>query len=605
MLAMMLSRVVFYVFNSSNFLHLGLSDLAASFWFDAVTISLLGFPYLALSILPLPFQANKWYLGLKKILFYLTFIILIALNLIDVEYFSYSQKRSTADLFTILSAGNDFAQQITSFFRDFWMLLVFLILFYVGMVFLLNKIKIKAEKFSFKRDVFWFLVCLTSFIVIGRGGFQLKPISPIDASKFTRIENAALVLNTPFTMVKSFNKGGLDEKNYFSEQEEMRLFNPIQSTHPQHLYDSKPNIVIIILESFGNEWIGAAGAKKSFTPFLDSLTKVSLYFKNGVSNGKKSIEAVPSIVSSLPSLMDNPYISSSYGSNKVTSLASLLKNYGYESGFFHGATNGSMRFDGFAAQTGFDHYMGRKEYKNDEHFDKSWGILDEYFNPWTAKELSNYHKPFFATLFTLSSHHPYYIPPHMRGKLRKGPQPICESIHYGDYSLAKFFKEAKKQAWYNNTIFVICADHTSATESEIYNQRTELFKIPILFFDPSGKLKAKKEERLFQHIDIMPTLLDLLDLELSYYAFGNSYFKNTDPEAITFLEGTYHYFRNNHLLTFSSEKARNLYSIKVQKKDTPDSLSYYKKESKLYEKRLKAIIQRYNRDLILNQTHIK
>jgi phosphoglycerol transferase MdoB-like AlkP superfamily enzyme len=602
LLCMQLSRVIFLIYNWSNFIHVGFTDFFVSAFFDLVTICLLGVPFIVLSVVPFDFRNQKFYQFGLKFLFYVILILFIALNLIDVEYFSYTQKRSTIDLFTIISAGNDFMQQLTSFFKDFWMLLIFMLGFLILTRFLNKRIQIKAEKHSFLKEVLIFVLVFGLTILIGRGGFVLKPISPIDAARYTRVENAALVLNTPFTMVKSFNKGGLEEKNFMSLAEEKKLFNPMKVSVPLNILPEKTNVVIIMLESFGNEWVGAAGAKKSFTPFLDSLTKVSLYFKNGIANGKKSIEAVPSVVSSLPSLLDNPYISSTYGNNKIESLASILNDKGYETAFFHGATNGSMRFDGFAAQVGFQHYFGRKEYNNDAHFDQSWGILDEYFNPWTAKELTKFNKPFFATLFTLSSHHPYFIPKHMRGKLRKGPQQICESIHYGDYSLKKFFEEAKKQPWFQNTVFVLCADHTSATNSETYNQRTEMYKIPIIFYDPSGKIKAQKVETVFQQIDIMPTLLDLLNVKMNYYSFGQSYYQNTEPEALTYIEGTYHFYRKNHMITFSNEKARNLYNFKVLKKDTPDSIAYYKKEAKMYEKRLKAMIQRYNRDLIMNQT---
>ncbi len=242
-----------------------------------------------------------------------------------------------------------------------------------------------------------------------------------------------------------------------------------------------------------------------------------------------------------------------------------------------------MRFDGFAAQAGFKHYFGRKEYNNDAHFDKTWGILDEYFNPWTAKKLSEYKKPFFATLFTLSSHHPYFIPKHLRGKLRKGPQQICESIHYGDYSLEKFFKEAKKQAWYDNTIFVICADHTSSTNSEIYNQRSEMYKIPILIFGGNNQIKFKKETEVFQQLDILPTLLDLLNLETKFYAYGKSYYNTKrEADAITYIEGTYNYFSPKHMMTFSNDQVRNYYNIEEVIKNTPDSLNFYLKASKKY-----------------------
>ncbi len=604
LLCMQLTRIVFLYFNWSNFNHVGFTDFFASIWFDCITISLLAFPFIVLSLIPFNFCEKRWYSLVLKFLFHFFNVAFIALNLVDVVYFSFTQKRSTADLLAIVGGGDDFAQQIGSFFKDFWLLIVILAVFVFLASFLNKKIKTEKQSFSFIKKTIIFVLSLAFFIVVARGGFRLKPISPLDASTFTRVENSALILNTPFTMVKSFNQSGLEEKDYFDLKIELALFNPEQKTVPQNLLPKKTNVVIIMLESFGNEWVGASGSKNSFTPFLDSLATKGLYFKNGIANGKKSIEAMPSIVASIPSLVDNPYISSPYGTNEIHSLASILNKQGYETGFFHGATNGSMRFDGFAAQAGFKHYYGRKEYDNDAHFDKSWGILDEYFEPWTARKLSEYKKPFFATLFTLSSHHPYFIPKHMRGKLKKGPQQICESINYGDYSLKKFFQEAKKQAWYKNTIFVLVADHTSSTNSEIYNQRTEMYKIPILFFDPSGKLKAKKETRVFQQLDIMPTILDLLNVETNFYSFGKSYYNPAEPEAITYIEGTYHYFKKDHMLTFSNEKARNLYNFKIRKKDTPDSLSYFKKESKLSERKIKAIIQRYNRDLIQNQTKV-
>lgn len=610
LLFMQLSRIVFYLFNRPSFTDIGFRDFTAAVWFDIITISLLCLPFIILSILPLPFRGNRYYQLLLKVLFHLLNTLILVLNLIDVEYFNYTSKRSTMDLLTILGAGNDFAQQIGSFFRDFWFLLILLLLFFFVSNWLYNRtryretIPVTGQRAFWIKDALLFAVLLAVFIILGRGGLGLKPVSPIDASQYTRIENTALVLNTPFTMLKSYNKANLEEKDYFTLKEELKLFNPVKVSHPQHLLPNGTNVVVIMLESFGNEWVGAAGAEESYTPFLDSLAGQSLYFQNGISNGKKSIEAVPAIVAGIPSLLDNPYISSAYGNNKIESLPILLKRQGYVSGFYHGATNGSMKFDGFAAQAGFDGYFGRKEYNNDDHFDKTWGILDEYFNPWTARQLTSYKAPFFATLFTLSSHHPYYIPPHMRGKLKKGPEPICESISYGDYSLRRFFEEAKKQPWYNHTIFVICADHTPATASPLYSQRTEMYKIPILFFDPQGRIQPKKETRFFQHMDILPTLLDLLNIGTTYYSFGNSYYQKTDPEAVTYLEGTYHYFRNNYLLTFSNDKARNLYCAIPRKMDTPDSISYYKKESQAYEKRLKALIQRYNRDLIQNQTTV-
>ena len=609
LLLLQLSRIVFLTFNSASFTKIGFSDVLAALYFDSVTLGLVGLPLVFFSLLPFVFVYRSGYQLFLRIIVHLISLLLLSMNLMDVVYFSYTSKRSTMDLFTMLGAGNDFGQQFGSFLRDFWFLIVFMLCFVWILRFVLRKIGNPSlegkSTWNVPKRIITFSVCIAACIVLGRGGFGLKPVSPIDASQFTRIENTALVLNTPFTLIKSFNKTALEEKKYMSLEEEQLLFSPIRTSKKADILPAKTNVVILILESFGNEWVGAAGAKKSFTPFLDSLIGESLYFKNGIANAKKSNEAVPSILASMPSLSDNPYISSPYATNKIQSLAQHLKLEGYSSSFFHGATNGSMNFDGFAAQAGFDQYFGRKEYNNEAHYDGTWGILDEYFNPWMARKLTEQSAPFLATLFTISSHHPYYIPPHMRGKLRKGPQEICESIHYGDYSLKQFFKEAKKQPWFENTLFVICADHTSATNESEYNQRTEMYKIPIVFYHPSGKLAPKKETQIFQQLDIFPTILDLLNIEKNYYAFGQSYFQRKDAEAITYLEGTYHYYLNQHLLTFSNEKARNLYNVLVRTKDTPDSISYYRKESQQYEKRLKALIQCYNRDLILNQTTVE
>ncbi len=462
-----------------------------------------------------------------------------------------------------------------------------------------------------KRDVLphvlLMVINILLVITIGRGGWGLRPIGTIEAAQYTSASNTALVLNTGFTMVKSYGKDGIELQKYYSEQKANALFNPIRKTQPARLLSDKSNVVIILLESFGNEWMAFNNPelKTSYTPFLDSLAAESMNFSNAYANGKKSIEAVPSIISSLPSLMDNPYISSPYGNNATESLPDILKRFGYSSAFYHGATNGSMRFDGYAAQAGFDEYFGRTEYDNDEHFDQTWGILDEYFNPWAARKMSELKEPFLSTLFTLSSHHPYFIPKNRRKQMKKGPQPICASINYGDFALREFFKEAKKQTWYDHTLFVICADHTPSTKSLEYNQRSKIYHIPILFYHPGGKLQKGNRPEIFQQLDIMPTILDLLNIKTDYYAFGNSIYQDEPREAITYLEGIYSYFRAPSMMEFTAGKMQNMYNLgggfywnEQNKKDD-------KKQIQKLEMRLKAIIQRYTNDLIKNQTQVK
>ncbi|MDN3671459.1 LTA synthase family protein [Flavobacterium branchiarum] len=171
-----------------------------------------------------------------------------------------------------------------------------------------------------------------------------------------------------------------------------------------------------------------------------------MLFKNGFANGKVSIDAVPSILSSIPSLMNNSFISSSYSLNKINGLPKIFKKEGYTTSFFHGAFNGSQNFDQYAEVAGFDQYFGKDQYTGKEAFDGKWGVFDEEFLQFYASKLTSFKQPFFSSLFTISSHNPYIIPEKYKGKFPKGTTVIQESIAYTDFALRKFFNTAKKKA---------------------------------------------------------------------------------------------------------------------------------------------------------------
>jgi phosphoglycerol transferase MdoB-like AlkP superfamily enzyme len=614
LLLLTLSRFVFLIFNYDSFSNLKITDWLSGGWFDVVTFSLFFLPFIICSILPFSWQRLWFVRFVQKWSFVLPFTLCIALNLLDTAYFGFTQKRSTMDLFTLVSAGNDVKQLVGSFVKDYWLLILLLVVFFLVSIWVYKKTDWKQFKRvsipGWKQNLVIFAIGLPLAVITGRGGLLIhRPLSPLDATLYTIPQNVSFVLNTPFTLLKSFGKMQLEVPNFYNEKELNQL---VQFKHVSQPLDSLPsgtNVIVIMMESFGNEWVGKFNGEKGFTPFLDSILNHSWYFEYGISNGKKSIEGVPNITASMPSLMDNPYISSPYANNKLYSFPAILNNAGYDTYFFHGATNGSMRFDSFTKQIGYKKYIGRKEYNNDKHFDKTWGILDEYFNPWMVKELDKEHKksrkPFFATLFTLSSHHPYFVPAHWKNKLRVGPNPICRSIHYADESLRILFKEAKTKSWYKNTIFVFTADHTSSTLDPIYSTRSQMYQIPIAFFDPSGKIVPKREKTVFQQADIMPTILDLVNIKATYYSFGHSFFSKEPREALTYLEGSYYYFQEKYMLTFTNKKGGELISLEDKTPEPVDCSKQNKTLKRLMVKRVKALIQRYNSDLIHNRTFVQ
>ncbi len=608
--AMSFTRGLFHLLNSQAFSNVTFYDYFIGAWFDLITLSLIFLPYALIYLLPFSptIRQAKWYRFSCSFLFVTITLLAIGLNLMDIEYFKYTSKRSTADLLAILTAGSDLKQLITTFITDFWYIILIFILLVIGVVKLYFRWsnEKQTQHQPLWKGIMVYLLALATMVFIGRGGIVFKPVGVLDVSRFVQSSKTALVLNTPFTMLKSIGSEGLEKVNYYpSIAATERYFNPIKTSHPQGILPKNTNVVVLILESFGKEFIGYYTREKSYTPFLDSLLGESLVFDAGFANGKKSIEAVPSIFASIPSLQDNPYISSQYNSNRIVGLPELLKKHGYESAFYHGATNGSMRFDAFADYIGFDHYIGRKEYNNEKHTDATWGVLDEYFNPWTARQISKLKEPFLASLFTLSSHHPYFVPEHRKKDVINGPQPLCASISYGDLSLRLFFEEARKQPWFNNTVFFICADHTPGTETPFYNLQTQLYQIPMAIHHPGGKLEKGRVHKIFQQVDIYPTVLDLVNIEEKYYSFGNSLFDTSERFSISYLEGNYFFFENDKMLIFSKNQARNLYDFTAKKESMVDIRSKNRQELVQATAKLKAMIQRYNHDLIENKTSIR
>ncbi|PWH87079.1 LTA synthase family protein [Brumimicrobium oceani] len=606
LLMMSLSRIIFFIVNSDAFTGVKFYDFLVGIWMDAITIGMYAIPFYIFSLLPFPIYQKKGYQTFLKTIFHITNSVIIGFNLVDVEYFKFTAKRSTADLFSMVSTGNDINQLFVTFMIDFW----WLILIYILMIIISNWLYNKTINYGNKVgnvyvDILNFLVVFALLFIIGRGGLAYRPADMLTASQLTNPDKTALVANTPLSIIKTIGKSSLTEQNFFEENSE-KIYAPIHKGSKEHQLRKDVNIMVIILESFGNEWIGKKTGKE-FTPFLDSLLDQSLYFDNAFANGKKSIEAVPAIFAGIPSLLDNPYISSAYGTNAITAFPQLLKEKGYSSAFYHGATNGSMKFDVFTAHLGFDHYFGRKEFDNEKHTDETWGVLDEYFMPWTAKSITQELKePFMAGLFTLSSHHPYFVPEEHRNNLPTGKHPMGKSIAYADMSLRLFFEEAKKQDWYENTVFVICADHTPAGTTMRYNRRIGMYQIPIAFFDPQGQIKPRVNSQLFNQIDIMPSLLDLVGYSKDVYTFGNSYLSNQNEAfSINYIANSHMLFKGDYMLNFVHDKATGLYNYKTDTLMMKDSLSFYPAVEKEMTEQLKGIIQRYNNDLIHNTMKLK
>ncbi|MFM2190295.1 MAG: Lipoteichoic acid synthase 1, partial [Bacteroidota bacterium] len=393
-----------------------------------------------------------------------------------------------------------------------------------------------------------------------RGSWDLKPLRIANAASVGHPGAAPITLNTPFTIIKTFGAPTMELRYEMDEKEATRHFKREKSNGADE--QVKPlNVVVIILESFSAEYSALLSGNKGYTPFLDSLMQQGLYFTHAYANAKKSIDGIPAVTSSIPALMPVSFITSPYSANRITSIAGLLAEEGYASAFFHGGNNGTMGFDNFSRISGHQKYFGRSEYGRGD-YDGNWGVFDEPFYEFTVRECSKMKQPFAITFFSLSSHHPYSIPEKLKGRFPKGQLPIHESIGYADYALRAFFEAASKQPWYNNTLFVLTADHTGPAELTEYSTRNGVFKIPMVYYKPDGSLKGVSD-RTVQQSDIMPTVLDYLGYKKKWMDFGTSVFdSNSIGMAINSTGDLFQIIRNDSLLQFDGMKSVALYSLK-------------------------------------------
>lgn len=611
-----LCRIGFFLFNIKMFPGVSpkefLTILRGGLSFDISAIVYINMLFILLSMIPVDFRYNESYEKVLKYIFFITNGIALAMNGMDFIYFRFVDKRATADVFKTFEHESNLGKLFFKFLIDYWQATIFTIFLWFMMVYLYNRIKPTKPEPSYKLsylaiNFLMIPVIVALFIGAARGGYKhsTRPITISNAARYVKTpREVAIVLNTPFSFLRTFDKKALVKYNFFENDKLLKLYNPhyIPDKSKQFRYD---NVVIIILESFAREYVGAlnhdleGGTYTGYTPFIDSLISVSLTFDVSLANGKKSIDAMPSILASVPSL-ETPYTISHYANNEINGLPGLLKTKGYYSAFFHGAPNGSMGFDSFSKLAGFDDYFGLDQYPGKNDFDGMWGIWDEPFFKFFAEKLNGFSQPFMASIFSVSSHHPFKVPEKYTGKFKKGPAPIAEVVGYTDFALHEFFDEISKKPWFANTLFVFTADHTNESIHPVFQNNFGSYCVPIIFYKPGSDLKGMKQ-RIAQQIDIMPTVLSYLNYDSEYIAFGNNLLDDSyESFAFNTSGSDYHLYMKDHILEMIDNKPVGLFDYKADRFLEKNLLGTDPGLQSEMEDKLKAVIQTYNSRLIDN-----
>lgn len=560
-----IARLLFWYFNKdlikvdsvSEYIKLAFHGTA----FDTTAILYVNALFILLSLLPLVINTRKTF---QKILFWLYFItngIAYAMNFGDFIYYKFSQARLTSAVFQVAEHESNVSKVLMISIGQHPFVLIWYVILMIMWVFLYKRVKVEDTK-PLKLLPYFITsiitLCITAVLVVGgiRGDFKhsTRPINMVDATRFvTNPLQGNMVLNSTFSFLRTLNTNNFKEVHFVSEKDIEEYVQPYK------VYDRKvknrPNIVIFIVESFSREYSGAFNKDKnikdyvSYTPFMDSLASQSLIFPNTFANGRQSIHGMSSVLAGIPSLTD-AFTGSPYSNQKIQSIVSVCNDLGYDTSFYHGAPNGSMGFLGFGNILGFKHYFGKTEYNHDEDFDGMWAVWDEPFLQYFAKNVGK-KQPFMTTVFTASSHHPFKIPEKYNGKFKKGKIEMHEPIQYTDYAIKKYFETAKKQPWFNNTIFVFTGDHTNQVYYPEYEKAMNRYAVPLIFYSPNPEYQLKGvSQEIAQQADIYPTLADLIGYKKPIRSWGRSLVSdkkypfivvNSDGSMEQFMIGNYIY----------------------------------------------------------------
>ncbi len=605
-------RIIFLIENHNAFTNFSAAQILKMFegglLFDISAILYINVLYIFLMLIPLHYKEKVLYQKVLKGIYLITNLIAIISNLMDTVYFQYTHRRTTASVFSEFKNEGNLGGIIGTELLNHWYLTLFAIIFAYGLFKLYRKPRVLiVNSFPLYYTVHLFTLFVGVYLCIGgmRGGFtgMVRPITISNANRYVdRPIETGIVLNTPFSIFRTFGKTSFPIPKYFDNEKLETLYTPVHT--PRDSVKFRPlNVVVFILESFSKENSGFLnqdfdeGTYKGYMPFLDSLMEKGLTFKYSFSNGMKSIDGMPSILSGIPMFIE-PFFLTPSSLNAVSGIGGELSKKGYYTAFFHGADNGSMGFEAFARTSGYKHYYGRTEYNEanpgNKDFDGHWGIWDEKFFQYFGKTLSSFKEPFATALFSLSSHHPFAVPSEYKDVFPKGNKPIRQCIGYTDNALKLFFEKVSKEPWYKNTLFIFTADHTNSPERPEYESESGLFSVPIVFYQPGSDLKGFSKDVIAQQIDIMPTVLGYLGYDKPFISFGCDLLNTPaeDTYAVNYINGIYQFFKGDYLLQFDGQKTVGMYAFKTDKL-LENNIQGTVSIQRSMEDELKAIIQQY------------
>ncbi len=398
-----------------------------------------------------------------------------------------------------------------------------------------------GRHFPIQLAIFWkkvFIVIVSSGIIfLGiRGGWQLIPINESAAYFSPRTVLNHVSTNPLWHLANNLSKSKLNDHNPFQGMSDdyakrviSGLYNSGKSNTVEILnHGSKPNIVLIMLESWTADIIAPLHGDINVTPFFSSLCDSGLLFSNIYATGRRTDQAFPSLLSGFPAQPDHSIIRFTDKTEQLPYLSHYFKSQGYNLSFYYGGELGFANMQSYLLYGGFQHLVGKDDFPSGS-MNSKWGAHDEFVLDRQLTELNNTPEPFFSMLVTLSSHEPYEIPRPDYIKGKDIPSNFRNAARYTDECLKEYFTKAKQQPWYKNTLFILVADHghIQPRNRDYYDMLTH--RIPLLFYGPAllSSLAGKQINNIGNQNDLAATLLNQFKFNAQQFSWSNDLMNTT------------------------------------------------------------------------------
>ncbi len=496
-------------------------------------------------------------------------VIVIILGIIDLNIYSEwgTKINSRAIEFLILSPGEAMASSASSpLLSSFLIIITQFIICY----FIYRKIG-KLEYFKENIFIQIFSIPLLAFISVMmlRGGLQLSPInqSAVYFSNKNAVNHAAI--NTEWNLMHSVIENHFSTDNpyvFMSDDEAHNLVDSLyinkNISNESILTIDRPNVVIIILESYTSDVVEAFGGEKNVSPFINKYASSGLSFSNIFASGDRTDKGMIAILSGFPTQAVRTIIQQPDKFEKLPAIPKTLSSNGYSTAFYYGGESEFANFKSYLISSQFEKIIDKNNFESNQ-MNSKWGAHDGFLFDKALEDMRTLKEPFMSTILTLSSHEPFEVPIPNKFKGDDLPSKFRKAANYTDLSFGEFMAKAEKEKWYKNTMFVVVADHGHRLPKEYDNAYDyRKFRIPLFFYGDviNEKYNGNIIDKIGSQTDIASTLLKQMNIsDTAFHWSSNLLDKSKDGFAFYSYDNGIGWVDNDNIINVDNIRKEIIY----------------------------------------------